>query len=110
MVVDMGLFSKKPKEQTWHEASATHAIQISDVPVGQIVDVDTFVDSTHQGKETTFRIVRFTEEYSKGHHRSAFGTTHEAVVVRGAGKKEYVAMLGIANRVVVKSYVDKFYG
>ncbi len=80
------------------------------VSVLDIVDSDSFVDKTWQGKETTFRIVRFKESYSPDHLRYRMGTTHEAVVVRGKGTKEYEALLGIQERKVIKSFVDKFYG
>ena len=99
----MGIFSKKEK--------ATPKVQsLEGVSVLDIVDSDSFVDRTPQGKETTFRIVRFKESYSPDHLRYRMGTTHEAVVVRGNGTKEYEALLGIQERKVIKSFVDKFYG
>ena len=99
----MVIFSKKDK--------ATPKVQsLEGVPVLDIVDSDSFVDKTYQGKETTFKIVRFKESYSADHLRYRMGTTHEAVVVRGKGSKEYEALLGIQERKVIKSFVDKFYG
>ena len=99
----MGIFGKKEK--------ATPKVQsLEGVSVLDIIDSDSFVDKTWQGKETTFRIVRFKESYSSDHLRYRMGTTHEAVVVRGKGTKEYEALLGIQGRKVIKSFVDKFYG
>ena len=99
----MGIFGKKEK-------AAPKVQSLEGVSVLDIVDSDSFVDKTWQGKETTFRIVRFKESYSPDHLRHKLGKTHEAVVVRGKGTKEYEALLGIQERKVIESFVVNFYG
>ena len=99
----MGLFSKGNKK-------ATEPVSLEGVDVLSIVDDPTFIDSTWQGKETTFRIVRLLEAYSPESLRGKFGNTHGVIVCRANGKKEYEALLTIENRRVVKSFVVDFYG
>ncbi|NDF99222.1 MAG: hypothetical protein EB101_09920 [Chitinophagia bacterium] len=99
----MGIFGKGKKKEP-------ESTSLVGVPVGDVVDDETFTDSTWQGKETSFRILRFVEAYSPDSLRGRFGKTHLAIVCRTSGKKEYEALLTIEGRRVVKSFVDKFYG
>jgi hypothetical protein len=99
----MGLFSKKEKVVKKPKGFAR---QFVDLPNSHFIDSDEFVDVTVQGKETTFRVVRITCIMPD----KPYGTTHEAIVARAKGKKEYKALFTIEDRKIVKSFVVDFYG
>ena len=99
----MGLFSKKEKVQTTPKQAN---VVLVDLPYSDVLDSENFTDSTWQGKETVFRIVRISKIFPNGHG----GHTHEAVVARANGTKEYNALLTVVDRKIVKCFVDLFYG
>jgi hypothetical protein len=99
----MGIFSKKEKVVKKPKGFAR---QFVDLPNSDFLDSDEFVDVTVQGKETTFKVVRITCIMPD----KPYGTTHEAIVTRAKGKKEYKALFTIEGREIVKSFVVDFYG
>ena len=106
----MGLFGKKDNDEQrlkkakerWEKGAKS----LEGVAVEAILDEPTFTDSTWEGKTTIFRVIRLVREFNP----PRLDKTHEVIVVRGKGTKEYEARLEVADRKVIKSFVINFYG
>ena len=91
-------------------------ISIESTPVNEILSTPNFVYTYYKTshyldepptKDTEFKVVRFVY---RNDPPDLFDFTHGVIVVRAKGTKEYEASIQVVDGIIVKSFVNEFYG